>query len=162
MPFNIFCMTCDGHIEQAIRFNTEKQKVGNQLSTPIFSFCMRHTNTSYVVTEGAKKKAADDKLAPGVIKIHDPAKATLEDPFARAEMNVEDKTVVKQGAARIAELKELSDRQWADPYEHLRKMRRVFRAEREVLNEKAAEAKAIWDRAGLLIELLKMHSEQNP
>ncbi|KAA8909316.1 CWC16 protein [Sphaerosporella brunnea] len=167
MPFNIFCMTCDGHIAQGVRFNAEKKKVGNYFSTPIFSFRMRHTvcsgwieirtdpqNTSYVVIEGAKKKAADDELAPGVIKIHDPAEATLEDPFARAEKSVVDKTVVKQGAARIAELKDLSDRQWADPYEHSRKMRKVFRVERKVLNEKAAAAEAICDRAGLSIELL--------
>ena len=31
------------------------------------------------------------------------------------------------GAARIEELKGLSERQWADPYEHSRKIRRVFR-----------------------------------
>jgi coiled-coil domain-containing protein 130 len=184
MPFNIFCTTCDGHIAQGVRFNADKKKVGNYFSTPIFSFRMRHTvcagwieirtdpqNTTYVVTEGAKKKTSDDEPALGIIKIHNPAVATLEDPFARAEKNVTDKTAVKQGAARVAELKGLSDRQWADPYEHSRKMRRFFRvgiysrasssalltrgkAERKVLAEKAAAAEAIKNRAGLSIELL--------
>ncbi|KAF8535980.1 CWC16 protein, partial [Trichophaea hybrida] len=167
MPFNIFCQTCSGHIAQGVRFNAEKKKVGNYFSTPIFSFRMRHTvcsgwieirtdpkNTAYVVTEGAKKKTADDEPVPGIVRVRDPDEVLVEDPFARTEKNVKDKTEAKQGAARIAELRELSDRQWADPYEHSRKMRKVFRAERKVLNEKAAAAEAICDRAGLSIELL--------
>lgn len=140
MPFNIWCSTCEGHIAQGVRFNAEKKKIGNYFSTPIFAFRMRHTvcsgwveirtdpqNTEYVVTEGAKKKAADDEPTLGIIKIHDPADAAIEDPFAKAEKNVKDKTEIKQGAARIAELRELNDRQWADPWEHSRKMRKVFR-----------------------------------
>lgn len=140
MPFNVFCLTCDGHIAQGVRFNAEKKKVGNYYSTPIFAFRMKHTvcqgwievrtdpqNTAYVVTEGAKKKAADDEPQMGIIKIHDPSEATVEDPFARKEKEVGDKTEIKRGAARVEELRELSDRQWADPYEHSRKMRKVFR-----------------------------------
>jgi coiled-coil domain-containing protein 130 len=139
MPFNVFCLTCDGHIAQGVRFNAEKKKVGNYFSTPIYSFRMRHTvcsgwieirtdpkNTVYVVTAGAKKKAADEDTTPQIIKIRDPDEPA-EDPFARKEKEVTDKTEAKQGAARIAELRELSDRQWADPYSHSRKMRRVFR-----------------------------------
>lgn len=85
-------------------------------------------NTAYVTTEGAKKQAADVDSGVGVIKIRDPEEiARLEDPFAKAEKKVLDKTEAKQGAERIAELQNLSDRQWQDPYEHSRKMRRVFR-----------------------------------
>jgi coiled-coil domain-containing protein 130 len=85
-------------------------------------------NTAYVVQEGAKKKSADDQPPLGIIKIHDPADAAAaEDPFAKAEKSVKDKTETKVGAARIRELRELSDRQWLDPYEHSCKMRKVFR-----------------------------------
>ncbi|TGZ78224.1 DUF572-domain-containing protein [Ascodesmis nigricans] len=167
MPFNIFCLTCEGHIAQGVRFNAEKKKVGHYYSTPIFAFRMKHTvcqgwievqtdpqNTAYVVTEGGKKKAADVEPQLGVIKIHDPSERTPEDPFARREKEVESKTEIKRGAARIDELRKLSDRNWADPYEHSRKMRRVFRAERKELKAKAAANEAIRDRAGLAIELL--------
>lgn len=64
----------------------------------------------------------------GVIKIHEvTGKGIEEDPFARKEKEVEGKVVIKRGAERIEELQRLSDRQWNDPYEHNRKIRRVFR-----------------------------------
>jgi coiled-coil domain-containing protein 130 len=140
MPFNIFCLTCEGHIAQGVRFNAEKKKIGAYYTTPIFSFRMKHTtcgasieiqtdpkNTAYVVTEGAKKKAIDEEKEAGFIRIVDPAEKPAEDPFAKKEKNVVDRTEAKVGAARIEELKELSERQWGDPYEHSRKIRRVFR-----------------------------------
>lgn len=84
-------------------------------------------NTSYIAAEGAKKQSTDVELG-GVIRIRDPEEiARLEDPFAKAEKGVIDKTEAKQGAERIAELQNLSDRLWQDPYEHSRKMRRIFR-----------------------------------
>lgn len=73
MPFNVFCLHCDGHIAQGVRFNAEKKKVGNYYSSPIFAFRMKHTtcgkwieiqtdpkNTTYLCTEGAKKQAVAD------------------------------------------------------------------------------------------------------
>lgn len=140
MPFGIFCLHCDGHIAQGVRFNAEKKKIGKYFSTPIFSFRMRHVscsgwieiqtdpkNTAYVVTEGAKKRASADE-DDGVLRLRGPEEVALaEDPFAKVEKGVADKTQAKQGAERIAELQGLSNRQWQDPWEHSRKMRRVFR-----------------------------------
>lgn len=140
MPFNVFCLHCDGHISQGVRFNAEKKKIGNYYTTPIFSFRMKHTvcsnwieiqtdpkNTTYVAAEGAKKQSTDIELS-GVIRIRNPEEiARLEDPFAKAEKGVMDKTEAKQGAERIAELQNLSNRLWEDPYQHSRKMRRIFR-----------------------------------
>jgi coiled-coil domain-containing protein 130 len=141
MPFNIFCLHCDGHIAQGVRFNAEKKKIGKYYSTPIFSFRMKHSvcsgwieiqtdpkNTAYVAVEGAKKQAAEADPGVGVIRVKDPEEISrLEDPFAKAEKKVVDKTEAKQGAERIAELQGLSDRQWQDPYEYSRKMRKIFR-----------------------------------
>ena len=76
------------------------------------------------------------------------------DPFERREKAVEEKTAVTAGAQRVKELWELQERQWADPYEHSRKLRRVFRAERKVLAAKAERNEALADKAGLHIELL--------
>lgn len=91
-------------------------------------------NTAYVVAEGAKKKSADEDKEAGFIRILDPAERPAEDPFAKKEKNVVDKTEAKVGAARIAELQELSDRQWSDPYEHSKKIRKGFRVSKPRAN----------------------------
>lgn len=81
-----------------------------------------------MVAEGAKKQAADAEPGVGTIRIREPEEISrLEDPFAKAEKKVMDKIEAKQGVERIAELQGLSDRQWQDPYEHSRKMRKIFR-----------------------------------
>ncbi|PWW80810.1 hypothetical protein C7212DRAFT_274183 [Tuber magnatum] len=172
MPFGIFCLTCDGHIAQGVRFNAEKKKIGKYHTTPIYSFRMRHVscsgwievqtdpkNTRYVVTEGGKKKGGDEEEGEGAagavvgeIRIRDPNMP--DDPFAAVEKKVADKAGVKKSTERIEELRGLSDRQWLDPYEHSRKMRRVFREKRKELQAKDAASEAIRDRAGLHIELL--------
>ncbi|CUS07019.1 unnamed protein product [Tuber aestivum] len=172
MPFGIFCLTCDGHIAQGVRFNAEKKKIGKYHTTPIFSFRMRHVscsgwievqtdpkNTRYVVTEGGKKKGGDEEEGEGAagavvgeIRIRDPNMP--DDPFAAVEKKVTDKEGVKKSTERIEELRGLSDRQWLDPYEHSRKMRKVFRERRKELQAKDAANEAIRDRAGLHIELL--------
>ena len=38
LPFNVWCGSCDGHLGAGVRFNAEKRKVGNYLSTPIYGF----------------------------------------------------------------------------------------------------------------------------
>jgi len=168
MPFGIFCLTCDGHIAQGVRFNAEKKKIGKYHTTPIFSFRMRHVscggwvevqtdpkNTRYVVAEGGKKKGGDEEgegAMVGEIRIRDPNMP--DDPFAAVEKKVVDKAGVKKSTERIEELRGLSDRQWLDPYEHSRKMRKVFREKRKELQAKDAANEAIRDRAGLHIELL--------
>ncbi|KAI5778366.1 CWC16 protein [Geopyxis carbonaria] len=174
MPFNIFCQTCEGHIAQGVRFNAEKKKVGNYLSTPIFSFRMLHStcggeiemktdpqNTAYVVTKGARKKAADDLPGGGIITVHEvgTTRGVDDDPFAKREKDVGDKTIAKQGAERIAELRDLSERQWADPYLHSRKIRRVFRAERKLLEDKAKATESLQARMGLGIDILDLSPE---
>ncbi|KAG0125472.1 CWC16 protein [Tuber indicum] len=168
MPFGIFCLTCDGHIAQGVRFNAEKKKIGKYHTTPIFSFRMRHVscsgwievqtdpkNTRYVVTEGGKKKGGDEEEGAAVVgEIHIRDPNMPGDPFAAVEKKVVDKAGVKKSTERIEELRGLSDRQWLDPYEHSRKMRRVFREKRKELQAKDAANEAIRDRAGLHIELL--------
>lgn len=43
LPFNIWCGTCDAHIGAGVRYNAEKKKEGNYLSTPIYGFrCKCH------------------------------------------------------------------------------------------------------------------------
>ncbi|KAJ5189220.1 CWC16 protein [Penicillium cf. griseofulvum] len=175
MPFAVWCETCKPHptiIGQGVRFNAEKKKVGNYYSTPIYSFRMKHTvcggtleirtdpqNTAYVVTEGARKRdtGEDKELQPGEIAIKpyareiDPAE---KDPFSKLEGKIEDKIRAKTEAARILEIQERQNRDWEDPYEKSKRLRRTFRQERKGLEKADAKREALKDKMSLGIELL--------
>ena len=40
MPFHIRCLSCHAHIGKGVRYNADKQRTGQYLSTPTFSFTM--------------------------------------------------------------------------------------------------------------------------
>ncbi|CAG7994026.1 unnamed protein product [Penicillium nalgiovense] len=175
MPFAVWCTNCKPHpviIGQGVRFNAEKKKVGNYYSTPIYSFRMKHTvcggtieiktdpqNTAYVVTEGGRKRdtGEDKELQPGEIAIKpharemDPAE---KDPFSKIEGKIEDKLRVKTEATRILELQERQKRDWEDPYEKSKRLRRAFRQERKGLEKADSKREALKDKMSLGIELL--------
>jgi len=137
MPFNIVCSHCQGHIAQGVRFNAEKTKVGNYHSTPIWAFKMKHTtcsgvivihtdpkNTAYVVMEGGKKQHEGIDEPGAVIKIRSEEE---EGVMGKLEKHAEDERIKKESGTRIEELWRLQEKQWADPYEHSKKMRKIFR-----------------------------------
>ena len=41
MPFNVWCLHCDKHIGMGVRYNAEKQRVGEYYTTPILEFRMK-------------------------------------------------------------------------------------------------------------------------
>ncbi|RMJ27169.1 hypothetical protein PHISP_01938 [Aspergillus sp. HF37] len=177
MPFAVWCTTCKPHetlIGQGVRFNAEKKKIGNYLSTPVYSFRMRHTqcggwieirtdpkNTAYVVVEGGKKRDTGEERErdgmPGEIAVGgDGARGDGEkgDPFARLEGKVEDKRVFDTERSRIRELQGRQMRDWEDPYEKSRRLRRRFRFERKGLQAAEARREALRDKMSLGIELV--------
>lgn len=182
MPFAIWCTTCvetstSALIGQGVRFNAEKKKVGNYHSTPIFSFRMRHpacggwieirtdpANTAYVVSEGARKRETardgDDEDVVGEIRVvglggrDDAEMKAKEDAFARLEGKVEDKKRFDSAAARIYEIQKRQKRDWEDPYEQSRRLRKTFRAERRRLEGIDATNEALKDKMSLAIDLL--------
>ncbi|KAH8689490.1 DUF455 domain protein [Talaromyces proteolyticus] len=180
MPFAIWCTNCKPHetiIGQGVRFNAEKKKVGNYYSTPIYSFRMKHTvcgqwieirtdpkTTAYIVTEGARKRdtGEDKESEPGEIKLRLglPDRADGEkDAFARLEGKVEDKRQFDTAESRVRELQKRQNRDWDDPYEQSRRLRRTFRQERKRLEKVGKESEALRDRMSLGIELLEETEE---
>lgn len=173
MPFAVWCTTCKPHetlIGQGVRFNAEKKKIGNYYSTPIYSFRMKHTacggwieirtdpqNTAYVVFEGGRKRdtGEDKELQPGEIAIRphgqDPAE---KDPFAKIEGKVEDKRRAQTEKSRILELQQRQNRDWDDPYENSKRLRRTFRSERKGLEKLEANREALQDKMSLGIDLV--------
>lgn len=182
MPFAVWCTTCKPHetiIGQGVRFNAEKKKVGQYFSTPVYSFRMKHAvcggwieirtdpkNTAYVVTEGGRKRDTgedkDGELGPGEIRIKLHAGDETDekkDAFARLEGKVEDKRQFDTAATRIGELVKRQDRDWDDPYEQSRRLRKSFRTERKRLEKAGQETEALKDKMSLGIELLEETEE---
>ena len=182
MPFAIWCTTCKPHetiIGQGVRFNAEKKRVGNYFSTPVFSFRMRHTacggwieirtdpkNTAYVVTEGARKReTADDQVPLSVAGLEEigvrlgrqgqgRGADSGEDPLARLEGKVEDKKQAETATSRILDLQQRQNRDWDDPYEQSRRLRRTFRVERKGLERTESEREKLKDKMSLAIDVV--------
>ncbi|KAI9826589.1 MAG: hypothetical protein M1832_006185 [Thelocarpon impressellum] len=177
MPFPIWCTSCPKPtiIGQGVRFNAEKKKVGNYYTTPIYSFRMKHNvcgsaieirtdpaNTAYVVTEGAKKRdTGEDKILEGEIpvKTEEERERIRNDAFATLEGKVEDKRRALTESTRVEELRERSERDWADPYADNKRLRRAFRASRKVRERDAEATEALKTKMGLSIDLLDEREE---
>ncbi len=177
MPFAIWCTTCSkpSIIGQGVRFNAEKKKVANYHTTPIYSFRMKHVscggwieirtdpkNTAYVVTEGAKKRdTGEDKVEEGEIRIktEEERERLANDAFAALEGKVDDKRQASSDKSRIEELQRAKDRDWSDPGEANRRLRKTFRAERKVRQKNDGLTEELKERMSLGMELLEETEE---
>ena len=177
MPFAIWCTTCPKPtiIGQGVRFNAEKKKVGNYLSTPIYSFRMKHIvcggaieirtdpkNTAYVVTEGAKKRdTGDDKLEDGdiVIRTEEEKERLRNDAFAALEVKIDDKKQAKHDKTRIEELQGAREGGWNDPYAANKRLRQAFRADRKVREKDERASQSIQEKMSFGFDLLAETSE---
>ncbi|KAL3460294.1 CWC16 protein [Aspergillus heterothallicus] len=175
MPFATWCTNCKPEtlIGQGVRFNAEKKKVGHYYSTPVYSFRFKHSacgawmeirtdpkNTAYVVTEGGRRRdygVDEEGNAVGEILVGKGKGGELgggDDPFSKIEGKVEDKRVVDEARSRILQLQRRQDRDWDDPYEVSRRLRRGFRAERKVLEKKEEGKEALREKMSLGIEIV--------
>ena len=179
MPFPIWCTTCPKPtiIGQGVRFNAEKKKVGNYFSTPIYAFRMKHNvcggaieiktdpkTTAYIVTEGARKRdTGEDRLLEGEIVIglkSEEEKQRLEnDPFASLENKIGDKRQAASEKSRVEELYRAKERDWDDPGEANRRLRRSFRSDRKVRQINAGATEALQAKMGLGMDLLEETEE---
>ena len=173
MPFDVWCETCKPEflIKQGIRFNAQKKKVGNYLSSPIFEFSMRHSvcgatisirtdpeNTRYVVSAGGRKKAGAPTTALdkdyGEILTEEERERRRNDAFAHLEGQNDEKTLEKTESTKIRALYHAKDRHWDDPYTANQKLRREFRVGRKEREASAQDKADVSERYGIGIELL--------
>lgn len=179
MPYAVWCNHCPKPtiIGQGVRFNAEKKKVGNYLSTPIWSFRMKHPacggwieihtdpkNTAYVVTDGGKARDfGEDRVREGEegvpILSAEERERRRQDAFAVLEDKKQDKVQEKEQGKRIAELQEVRDQHWDDPYEANKRLRRTFRAERKVREKDNDYSEKLRDKMGLDVELMPENDE---
>ena len=76
------------------------------------------------------------------------------DPFASLEGKVDQGEKVKSQNWWVEKLKEDRDQYWEDPWMANRRLRKTFREERKVLEEKDRDREEIADRLGLAIDVL--------
>lgn len=176
MPYPIWCTHCPKPtiIGQGVRFNAEKKKTGYYLSTPIYSFRMKHIacggwieiqtdpkNTAYVIIEGARKRdTGEDKVLDGDVKIlsEEEREKLRNNAFASLEGKVEEKERLGGSKKRLEELQDLSE-QWENPYETNRRLRNTFREGRKTREKEAGVASALQDKMSLGLDLLPEHPE---
>ena len=116
-------------------------------------------NTAYEVTEGAKKRdLGEDRLQEGEIRIgasEEDRKRLEEDAFAALEAKKDDAKQAASEKSRIEELYRAKERDWDDPGEANRRIRRGFRMEKKVRERRKAAAEALKDRMSLGMDLLE-------
>ncbi|KAK5103237.1 Protein saf4 [Lithohypha guttulata] len=168
-PFAIWCTNCQPEqiIGQGVRFNAEKKKVGNYYSTPIWSFRIKHTvcggwieiqtdpkNTEYVVAKGGRRRdVGENKLLEGEILIGKTKVDEKEGAFGQLEERVKDKAVENSLQARVKELQKRQQRDWEDPYDANKRLRREFRVGRRERQADQKTGEALQEKFGLGLDL---------
>ena len=119
-------------------------------------------NTAYVVTEGAKKRdTGEDKVQEGEIRIKtdEERERLANDAFAALEGKVEDKRQATTDKSRIEELQRAKEKDWSDPGEANRRLRKAFRVERKVRQKNEGLTEELKDRMSLGMDLLEETEE---
>jgi coiled-coil domain-containing protein 130 len=176
-PFAIWCDTCKPEqiIGQGVRFNAEKKKVGNYYSTPIWSFRFKHTvcggwlevrtdpkNTEYVVVEGGRRRdygEVEDGLGRERTTEEEKDRLEKDGGFGAVEKKVEDKKKLLSESERLEELKKRSERDWEDPYEMSKKLRKGFRPGRKERKDAEVRGEALKEKLSLGIDLVEEREE---
>lgn len=170
-PFAIWCTNCQPEtiIAQGVRFNAHKKPAGKYFSSPIWSFRFKHTvcggwievrtdpkNTEYVVTEGGRRRDyGEGKIEFEIEGVGSQAEALVgaEDALGRLEKKSGDKKAADAQQVRVEELRKRAERDWADPYEMNKKIRREFRIGRRMRDDSKKTGQALQEKFGLGFDL---------
>ena len=181
MPFPVWCTNCKPEqiIGQGVRFNAEKKKVGMYYSTPVWRFVLKHTmcggwvevetrpkEAEYVVVSGGRRRdEGGGKVLEGEMevggKVTEGERERLERDggFGVVEKVVEDKREFESGKKRVEELVRASGREWGDPYEVNKRLRREFRVGRRQRQKDEKTGEELQERYGIGIELVEPRDE---
>lgn len=160
-PFNVWCEHCKAHIGMGVRYNAEKKRVGEYFSTPIYEFRMKchlcsgwmtirtdPKNTTYECVSGVRRKVEEYVAAPettGQIRLdgEEVIERLSTDPFYKLEHGQADRKRASTALSVVDTMLAVNRRQWADPYERSRVLRKRLRDEKSQQREE--------DTNGLLV-----------
>eukprot|EP00117_Sycon_ciliatum_P004595 scpid55137/ scgid2373/ Coiled-coil domain-containing protein 130; 9 kDa protein len=174
LPYNIWCGGCGKHVGMGVRYNSEKRKVGNYYTTPIYRFrmkchlCDNHfeietdpKNMEYVIVSGATRKEErwDSKDTETVEATDSEAKKRLaSDPMYRLEHGTTDAKKAQANKPRIAEL-QASQEIKKDDYALNQLARRKFRGEKRSLSARDASDRELLAKGSMSVALLPESEE---
>ncbi|KAJ9620294.1 Protein saf4 [Taxawa tesnikishii (nom. ined.)] len=118
------------------------------------SSCPKPTVIGQGVRFNAEKKKGSGGEEGMEILTTEERERRRQDAFTVLEGKKEEKVQEKEHRFRIEELRAARDRDWDDPYEASRRLRKEFRVERKDRENKAKATEELRDRMGLDIELL--------
>ena len=173
MPWAVYCVGCHGAIDKGVRFNADKQRVGNYFSTPLFSFTMRCPLCSnvirldtdpaardYAVVEGARRKEVaaveraeeDGQLVVGAEEAEERQRAN--DVMARVERSSADERKARSVDPVLLGLLRLNERM-RDDFGQSQRLRAHSRQLRQQWQERERER----EEKGLSMQLLPANDD---
>ncbi|KAG8441442.1 hypothetical protein GDO86_006981 [Hymenochirus boettgeri] len=169
MPYNIWCDGCKNHIGMGVRYNAEKQKVGNYYTTPIYRFKMKchlcvnyiemqtdPANCDYVIVSGARRKEErwDMNENEQILTTEHEQKQRLEtDSMYRLEHGAADKAKLQKAVPSLSELQEAQSA-WRDDFAINSLLRSKFREEKKQIKEEEEKDQALLRKTSLDIQLV--------
>lgn len=121
-------------------------------------------NTEYVVVEGGRRRdEGREKLLEGEIEVgvseREKARLERDGAFGAVERKGVDKQALVGQGKRLEELEERSRRDWEDPYERSRALRREFRVGRKVRKEGEESGERLKEKFSLGVEMVEGREE---
>nr|XP_039264980.1 coiled-coil domain-containing protein 130-like [Styela clava] len=174
MPYNIWCNGCNKHIGMGVRYNSEKIKVGNYYTTPVYKFKMKchlcpqyfeiqtdPANCEYVILSGARRKeerwnAKDNEQIE--MTDHLDKKKLATDAMFKLEHNVKDQKKLINAIPTLGEIQDIQEEK-KDDYILNKVLRKKFRDKKKSLEATAKQDQALLDKSSLDIKLLPEHEQ---
>eukprot|EP00028_Trichosphaerium_sp_Am-I-7-wt_P000189 CAMPEP_0168529820 /NCGR_PEP_ID=MMETSP0405-20121227/14188_1 /TAXON_ID=498012 /ORGANISM="Trichosphaerium sp, Strain Am-I-7 wt" /LENGTH=288 /DNA_ID=CAMNT_0008553721 /DNA_START=11 /DNA_END=873 /DNA_ORIENTATION=- len=174
MPYNVWCTHCNEHIGKGVRYNAEKQCVGNYFTTKIWEFRMTchlcqgkmvvrtdPQNYDYAFISGVRKKVETWEAGKetGTIKLmeNELKEKIATDPFAKLENLKKDEIVAVQEAPEISLLYKIQTNKSENDWALSRQIRKGFRQNKKRAAKRVEEARS----RGLAIPLLDASEEDS-
>jgi coiled-coil domain-containing protein 130 len=119
-------------------------------------------NTEYVVVEGGRRRdygPVEDGLGRERTTEEEKERLEKDGGFGAVEKKVEDKRRLLSESERLDELRKRSERDWDDPYEMSKRLRKGFRPGRKDRKDAEVKGDALKDKLSLGIELVAENPE---
>ncbi|KAG8470230.1 hypothetical protein KFE25_008651 [Diacronema lutheri] len=160
MPFDVWCGGCANHVAKGVRFNADKKRAGNYLSTTIWSFRMKchlcpcvielRTNPQagdYDVVEGARRKEERYTEADAEVERLDAPEERARraaDPFRALEHRTTTQQRAQAAAHWMTSLQSNRDERWGSgrDYELSSALRKRMREDKRDARDAQLELRA--------------------
>lgn len=177
MPYNIWCDGCKNHIGMGVRYNAEKQKIGNYYSTPIYQFRMKchlcdnyfdiktdPANLDYVIVNGARRQENrwDPKQNEQVVpETKEDQRRLFDDAMFKLEHGVKDQKAASDAKPVLSRLVQRNVDVWKDNFSANAKLREEFRKNKREMKAKEEADNLVLSRASLSGMSLLPESEED-